>query len=460
MKSFEVIGYFLIFCSFIYLFLGVDDCIVDFLAFVHRLSPRKISDKEWRQIAEVPERKIAIIVPAWKESNIIGQMLEGNIRQIQYSRYHFFVGCYPNDLPTFREVLKASRRYPNVTPILNPFPGPTSKGQLLNYLVDELCGGLYPPFDIYLFQDAEDLIHPLSLKLLNFESLTADFIQLPVFSLPLNKLIGVGGTYMDEFAESHTKDLIVRNFLKVAIPSAGVGTALTRKGFLSFRGSEPRALFLPDSLTEDYELGLRTFQLGLKQRFSCCYLESEKGNRNYIATREYFPKHFGRSVRQKARWSQGIGLQGWRHLGWFGGYLNRMFLFRDRKALLGNCFGLFGFILFLISFILIVFDSRNRFLTPLLGSGFFSLFQVNLILLLNRIIQRIIAVLRVYDLTIAITVIPRWPVSVLVNGCAGFLAFKNFFQALATRRPSVWVKTEHELPVEFGRNQESLGALA
>jgi adsorption protein B len=460
MRNLEFLGYLLFLFGFLYLLFGLDDCLVDILAFTKRLSPRKILEAEWVRISKLPEKKIAIIVPAWKESNIISQMLEGNLQQIKYSRYHFFVGCYPNDLATFREVLKISRLYPNVTPILNSLPGPTSKGQLLNFLVDELCEGPYPPFDIYLFQDAEDLIHPLSLKLVNFESLNADFIQLPVFSLPLNNLLGVGGVYIDEFAESHTKDLLVRNHFNVAIPSAGVGTAITRKAMLSFRGSDRKALFSAESLTEDYELGLKAFQIGINQKFSCCYLISEEGKRNYIATREYFPKLFQRSVRQKARWGQGIVFQGWRHLGWFGSGLNRIFLFRDRKALFGNCFGLCGFIFFIVGFGFLLFDRSHQTFTFASDLVFFPLIQINFLILINRILQRTKAVFRVYDLPLALTVVPRWPISVVVNGCAGFLALKNSVLSLATRRPPVWVKTEHELPEGFGRAAETLGALA
>lgn len=112
-------------------------------------------------------------------------MLRGNIAKIEYENYHFYVGCYPNDLPTFRAVSEVARETGKVTPILNPIPGPTSKGQLLNSVLQELLENHYPCFDIYLFHDAEDIIHPLSLRLINQESERADFIQIPVFSFRL-----------------------------------------------------------------------------------------------------------------------------------------------------------------------------------------------------------------------------------------------------------------------------------
>ena len=38
--------------------------------------------------------------------------------------------------------------------------------------------------------------------------------------------------------------------------------------------------------------------------------------KDLIATREYFPKHFWKAVKQRARWTYGISIQGWRNLKW------------------------------------------------------------------------------------------------------------------------------------------------
>src|ERR1017187_8416281 len=43
------------------------------------------------------ERRIAILVPLWREHRVIGQMLEHNLAAIRYSAYDVFVGVYPND---------------------------------------------------------------------------------------------------------------------------------------------------------------------------------------------------------------------------------------------------------------------------------------------------------------------------------------------------------------------------
>ena len=38
-------------------------------------------------------------------------MLEHNLAAIRYRNYHFFVGVYPNDLPTMRAVAQQARRH-------------------------------------------------------------------------------------------------------------------------------------------------------------------------------------------------------------------------------------------------------------------------------------------------------------------------------------------------------------
>ncbi|NBX76992.1 MAG: hypothetical protein EBQ92_10595 [Proteobacteria bacterium] len=436
----------------IYFLCGLDDLVIDFFVLSKDLRPKELSARDKVQLTNRREKKIAILVPAWKESNIISQMLRGNIDKLSYDNYHFFVGCYPNDLPTYRAVSEVARETGKVTPILNVVPGPTSKGQLLNSVLHELLENHYPCFDIYLFHDAEDIIHPLSLRLINSEADKADFIQIPVFSLPVSSPLSVGATYMDEFAEVHTRDLLVRKYLDVSLPSAGVGFALTRKALFTLFSSPNGQLFDSQCLTEDYALGLRAYQTGLKQSFPCVFERTEGNRKDWIATYEYFPKKLIRSIRQKARWTEGIALQSAKKFGWFGGFFNCLFLFRDRKALLANCLGLLGLAFFPVALWTIPGSELSTF-TPL--------FVLNSLMLLNRMWHRGKALRTVYKESLGVEVIARYPLSVMVNGFAGFLAMKNYGRSVLIREPTAWVKTEHELPVGFGQvvAQGARGAL-
>jgi len=83
---------------------------------------------------KTPERRIAILVPLWREHRVIGQMLEHNLAAIRYSAYDVFVGVYPNDDATARAVEEAARFQPRVHLVVGPHDGPTSKGDCLNWV--------------------------------------------------------------------------------------------------------------------------------------------------------------------------------------------------------------------------------------------------------------------------------------------------------------------------------------
>ncbi len=55
------------------------------------------------------------------------------------------------------------------------------------------------------------MVHPLSMELFNHLIPRKDMVQLPVIPMEMPLRHFTAGTYMDEFAESHTKDLLVRS---------------------------------------------------------------------------------------------------------------------------------------------------------------------------------------------------------------------------------------------------------
>ena len=64
-----------------------------------------------------------------------------------------------------------------------------------------------------MLHDSEDVLHPVELSFFNYLLPRKDMIQLPVASLERDWFELVAGTYMDEFAEWHAKDLVVRESL-------------------------------------------------------------------------------------------------------------------------------------------------------------------------------------------------------------------------------------------------------
>ena len=194
-------------------------------------------------------------------------------------------------------------------------------------LEDEAAEGV--PVKAVVLHDAEDVVHSAELPLFDALIERHDLVQLPVVPLIDPGSRFVSGHYLDEFTEAHGKELVVRAAIGASLPSAGVGCAISRDA-LAALAADRGAPFDPDSLTEDYELGLRLRMLGRRAAF--VRLPAGPG-RPIVATREYFPATLDAAVAQKARWMTGIALAGWDRLGWSGGLAERWMRLRDRQSL-------------------------------------------------------------------------------------------------------------------------------
>jgi hypothetical protein len=109
-------------------------------------------------------------------------------------------------------------------------------------------------------------------------------------------------------------------------------------------------IFNDESLTEDYELGYRFHQLGLKMGFFNVKLDNNNES-SRISTAEFFPNTFWASVKQRSRWIAGICLQNWKAHKWKGNLTMKYFLFRDRKPL----FSLLGAFLSNVIFLYLIY---------------------------------------------------------------------------------------------------------
>ena len=184
------------------------------------------------QLLSVEEKPVAIMLPAWHEAGVIKNMLLNTINTIDYRHYFIFVGVYPNDPETEREVDEVSQLFPQVVKVVNSKPGPTTKADNLNEIYHGLCEfeqshGL--KFQIVVLSDSEDVHHPLSLRLFNYLMPRFEMIQLPIIPLEIPWYSFVGGVYLDEFAEMHLKELLVREKIARVLPSAGTSTAFWRE---------------------------------------------------------------------------------------------------------------------------------------------------------------------------------------------------------------------------------------
>lgn len=301
------------------------------------------------QLQAREEQPIAIMVPAWLEYDVIAAMLEDLVRVMDYRHYVVFVGTYQNDARTIEEVERMRRRYRQLRRVEVPHDGPTCKADCLNWVIQAIFKYEREAdieFAGVVLHDSEDVLHPLELKFFNYLLPRKDMIQLPVASLERHWFELVAGTYMDEFAEWHAKDLVVRESLAGAVPSAGVGTCFSRRALLALIAQTDNQPFNTESLTEDYDVGARLAKLGMQSifaRFPVTFAARRKTwfglgpVREFTLTmplcvREFFPDTLRTAYRQRARWTLGIGLQGWRQTGFSGSLANRYLLLRDRKG--------------------------------------------------------------------------------------------------------------------------------
>lgn len=434
----------------------LDELFIDanyYLRGLNRRKSRLVSKKELR---DVKQKRIAIMVPAWRESEVIERMLLHNLKTLDYDpdRYVIFCGTYKNDAETQACVDAVARRFRSVRKVVVPHDGPTSKADCLNWiyrgiLLEEIRRG--QRFDILLMQDAEDVVHPLALRLYSLLIPEHEFVQTPVFSLDLSTRKLVAGTYIDEFAEHHLKDMLVRQAIGGLVPSAGVGTAFCRNAFEEIAKEHGQLPFNTESLTEDYEIGLKLRLANRKVAFACRTILSDKGEEEYIATREYFPDGLRASVRQRSRWICGITLQTWAQIGWKGSLPVLYCLWRDRKAPLMNAALCLGYVLLLYVVARSVlamatggsFSAAN--IIPV-GSVLFFMVLFNLSMLAWRSFVKLSLVHRLYGLGHGLMSFPRLIVSNVINVAATSRAVWQYAGHAFTGKPLRWLKTTHAFP--------------
>jgi adsorption protein B len=424
---------------------GLDDL---FVAVVYLATRRK--QFPWPADADLeraPERRIAIFVPLWREHRVIGQMLAHNLSVIRYSNYDIFVGVYPNDELTERAVAEAAQRDPRVHLAVCPHDGPTSKGDCLNWIFRRMEAFELRQrvrFEIVITHDAEDLVHPSSLRLVNWYSRSYEMVQVPVLALPTPARELTHGMYCDEFAETQTKDIPVRQRLGGFLPSTGVGAGFDRASLERLAASRGGRIFDPSCLTEDYDNGLRFHAMGLRQVF----LPIVHDHAGPVATREYFPRNMRAAIRQRSRWVAGIALQGWQHHGWRLPGRQRYWLWRDRKGLVGS---LLAPATNLISLYAIAawLAGRPPVLEGVPPAIAWACAAVAAIAALQMAI-RAHCCARVYGWRTAALVPVRALWANQVNGLATAAALLQFVKARLRRRDLAWRKTDHVYPAHRG----------
>ncbi|WP_236654991.1 glycosyl transferase family protein [Burkholderia pyrrocinia] len=410
------------------------------------------------------EHHLALMVPAWKEYDVIAKMIENTLATIEYERYVIFVGTYHNDAETTAEVERMVRRYPGrVTRATVMNDGPTCKADCLNWIIEAILRYEevhHIQFAGVVMHDCEDVIHPVELKYLNHAVADSDLVQLPVLSLPRKWNEFVAGCYLDDFSETHQKDVPVRARLTGVVPGAGVASCYSRRSIEAAMKERDGCPFNTSSLTEDYDFSFRLRDLGMKEtfaRFPLSDITREAGtkrahgravNRNLLATREYFPKTFRTAYRQRARWILGIAFQGWEQLGWKGDLLTRYMFFHDRKGIVTSLFSVIAYGV-LLNFVLLAVLQKAGHVVPvsaslvMMGDWVAPLLWVNTAMLFARAGQRYHFVSKLNGPVQGLLSIPRMFVNNLINFYAVCRAWRIYISHLTSGKPIAWDKTSH-----------------
>jgi adsorption protein B len=468
---------------------SLDDLFIDIWYWGRRiyrhltLQRRNYSKLTAEQLLERGEQPLAIMVPAWQEHDVIAAMVQNMVEVLDYQNYVVFVGTYVNDPATIEEVERMKKRYRQVVRVEVPHPGPTSKADCLNFVVAEIFNHERETgveFAGVVLHDSEDVLHPMELKFFNYLLPRKDMIQLPVASLEREWYELVAGTYMDEFAESHAKEMVVRESVSGMVPSAGVGTCFSRKALASLVGSTHNKPFNINSLTEDYDVGMRLAGLGMESIFGVFPVTFRVRRTSWsskskprellvnmpLCVREYFPDNFRLAYRQKSRWVLGIGLQSWEQIKWQGSLAARYLLLHDRKGVVTSFVSILAYILVLQFIVFHVGLSTgwwDAYYPSMFGEYSFwrKLIYVNAFFLAIRAAHRVYFTTVLYGWEHGLMALPRMVIGNFVNCMAVARAWRLFLSYLFRGKKLVWDKTMHEFPTgaQLARKRQRLGEL-
>lgn len=429
---------------------GLDELAIDALWLKLRWQGR-MADLLLADIAPPPAASprdfIAVFVPAWAEADVIGAMLCQCARTWTRDDIRLYVGCYRNDPATLAAVLAATRDEPALCAMLRtivvPHDGPTSKADCLNHLWqamarEEIWGGCRARFIV--LHDAEDVVHAQEIAVHERLMPGRAFVQIPVLPFIDPDARWVSAHYVDEFVDNHAKTLPVRQALGAALPTAGVGCAFDRDALGQLdSGAGP---FTPDSLTEDYELGLMLSQPPFA---GGVFARVHASDGSLVATRALFPGSIDTAVRQKSRWVMGIALHGWDRTGWSHSWADNWMRLRDRAAPLTALVLLAAYLGLLCWGITLLAQMMGQSTAITFSPAMQLLLSANGFILLWRMGVRYVLVSRSYGHDQGIRAIIRMPLANLVAMLAARRAIRRYIAVLAGE-PMVWDKTSHHLP--------------
>lgn len=435
----------LLFAGIFFLIGAIDDFAVDVSWVWLKLTGRARTAKVDR--AELQQRElngpVAVFIPAWQEAEVIFETIRHLLSVWPQNNLRVYVGVYRNDPATLEAATGAAHGDARLRLVIHDRDGPSTKADCLNRLYEAMSDDenrSRTPFTAVLFHDAEDMVDPAGLGLLEQAiGQGADFAQLPVEPLPQASRDWLGSHYCEEFAEAHGKAMVVRDAVGAALPSAGVGCGVSRDALSKLAAAKANGLpFEWESLTEDYEMGLAIAGHG----GTCRFVRARGEDGQLIATRAFFPSQLSEIVRQKTRWVHGIALQGWDRTGWSGNAADIWMRARDRRGPLTALVMALGYLLLVLTLIISIAGQFGE-LQPLKLSPFVvGLLSVNLAFFAWRVAWRFAFTTRNYGVAEGVFAIIRLPLTNIIAIMAGRRAVRAYWGTIFGGKVE-WDKTRH-----------------
>lgn len=388
---------------------------------------------------------LAVLIPAFQEAAVIGTTIRHLLGAWPQRELRIYVGCYGNDPATLAAAMEGAGGDPRVRLVVHGVAGPTTKADCLNRLYAALCADEQrsrQPYRGIVLHDAEDMAHPAAAQAIDTALGTHDFIQLPVRPAEQPQSRWIAGHYADEFAESHAKAMVVRSAFGAAIPAAGVGCGFARHALTALaerrRGEGEPGPFVPECLTEDYELGIVLSQQGRGSTF----LRLRDSAGRLVATSSYFPSNLVAAVRQKTRWIHGIAFQSWDRMGWSGSPVELWMALRDRRGPLTALVLGVAYLVLLIDAAVLLLDLaglqvEHQVSLPLRVLASLSMFGFGW-----RALLRALFTAREYGVAEGLRSVLRIPVANVIAIMAGRRALSAYVRTLRGDAV-VWDKTHH-----------------
>ena len=193
----EIVEHELLLIAAVFFLIGaLDELAVD-LAWLRLKLTGRTRPQSFCASPDTPLRGIAaVFVPAWREADVVAAMLRHCRTSWPQHELRLYAGCYRNDPETLAALIEGAAADPRIRVVLHAADGPTTKADCLNRLyvalaADERRSGVRARSVI--LHDAEDMVHPEALALIDRTLDDSDFVQIPVIQVPQRKSRWIAG---------------------------------------------------------------------------------------------------------------------------------------------------------------------------------------------------------------------------------------------------------------------------